>query len=214
MNDIKNFSGSGITKIKDVNILDTPDFVIVNELSTELQETFTKKQIYRTDTEMRYSVLNDVKFPTLASKYWQSVREQDVMFTNLIYLACDYEKEQGELELLECDLLEITKHDKRSRALRKIKKAEIKRKQFKLMQMRLEAKDRVREIKLWEKIKIELKTHGKFNLDDVNDHQLESYTIRWKKEMDLGKESGNADLYKNSKSQLETLTLNKKELKA
>ena len=50
----------------------------LQELKEELVDTHDKVQIYRTETEMRYSVLNDGRFPTKASKYWQAVREQDV----------------------------------------------------------------------------------------------------------------------------------------
>ena len=52
---------------------------------------------------MKYSVLNDIKFPSWAAKFWQAVREQNVMFTNLVYLSCDYEEKEGELELLKLE---------------------------------------------------------------------------------------------------------------
>ena len=41
------------------------------ELTNELRDTWTKKQIFRTETEMRFSVLNDLRYPNNASKYWQ-----------------------------------------------------------------------------------------------------------------------------------------------
>ena len=45
----------------------------LEDLKQELQDTHSKVQIYRTETEMRYSVLNHGRFPTKASKYWQCV---------------------------------------------------------------------------------------------------------------------------------------------
>ena len=79
-NDITKYTKLGVDKIKDVDILEKDDLMSVANLSKELQRVFEVKQVWRTETEMRYSVLNDVSFPTPASKYWQAVREQDVFF--------------------------------------------------------------------------------------------------------------------------------------
>ena len=57
-------------------VLKEEDAQSIVALREELTDTWTKKQIFRTETEMRVSVLNDGKHPTQASKYWQSVREQ------------------------------------------------------------------------------------------------------------------------------------------
>ena len=64
----------------------------LKDLMIELEENKLKNQIYRTETEMRYSVLNDGAFPTKASKYWQSVREMDVMHRELIKMSFQYRK--------------------------------------------------------------------------------------------------------------------------
>jgi len=106
-NEITKYTKLGVDKIKDVDILEKDDLVSVSKLSKELQRVFEVKQVWRTETEMRYSVLNDVSFPTPASKYWQCVREQDSFFSNLVQLSCDYQKSQGELELLEIEFDEI-----------------------------------------------------------------------------------------------------------
>ena len=60
------------------NLLDAEDVSKFRELTSELRDTWTKKQVFRTETEMRISVLQDAKYPTKASKYWQCVREQNV----------------------------------------------------------------------------------------------------------------------------------------
>ena len=60
------------------NILDAKDVSAFKDMVEELKDTWTKKQVFRTETEMRFSVLNDLKYPTKASKYWQCVREQNV----------------------------------------------------------------------------------------------------------------------------------------
>jgi hypothetical protein len=205
MNDIKKYTKLGVTKIRDVSILEKDDMKAVSKLTKELQRVFEVHQLWRTETEIRYSVLNDVSFPTPASKYWQCVREQNVFWENLVQLSCDYQKTQGELELKEIEYDEIKGASKKSQALRKIKDAEIKEKQFGLMQMRLQGHDRVREISLWEKIKNELTDNADFDITDVNKHQAESYAKRWEEEMKIGQLTNQADLYRHSKANLETM---------
>ena len=205
MNDIKKYTKLGVTKIRDVSILEKDDMLSVSKLTKELQRCFEVKQMWRTETEMRYSVLNDVSFPTPASKYWQCVREQNVFWENLVQLSCEYQKQQGELELLEIEYDEIKGASKKSQAQRKIKDAEIKQKQFGLMNMRLQGHDRVREIKLWEKIKNELTDKEDFDINDVNKHQADSYAKRWEEEMKIGQLTNQADLYRHSKANLETM---------
>ena len=209
MNDIKKYTKLGITKIRDVSILEVDDMKSVSKLTKELQRVFEVHQLWRTETEMRYSVLNDVSFPTPASKYWQCVREQNVFWENLVQLSCDYQKTQGELELLEIEFDEIKGTSKKSQAQRKIKDAEIKQKQFGLMNMRLQGHDRVREIKLWEKIKNELTDKADFDINDVNKHQADSYAKKWEQEMNIGAKTNQADLYRHSKANLETLQKDK-----
>ena len=53
-----------------LNVLGEEDSKAVAVLRDELVDNWKKKQIFRTETEMRISVLNDAKHPTDASKYW------------------------------------------------------------------------------------------------------------------------------------------------
>ena len=205
VNDIKKYTKLGITKIRDVSILEKDDMNTISKLTGELQRVFEVKQLWRTETEIRYSVLNDVSFPTPASKYWQCIREQNVFWEELVRTAMTYQKLQGELDLAEIEYDDIKGSSKKSQALRKIKDAEIKEKQFALMRMRLEGHDRVREIGLWEKIKEEQLKKGDFDINDVNKHQVESYAKRWKEEMKVGQMTNQADLYRHSKANLETM---------
>lgn len=202
---ITNYSKTGIDKIKSVSILEDKEMQQIADLSRELQRVFEVHQVFRTETEMRYSVLNHIKFPTHASKYWQSIREQNVFFTNLINISCEYEEKQGELELLEIDLKEIDTSTKRANANEKIKKAQIKKAQFNLMSMRITARDQVREIRIWEQIKNELKSQADFDTEDVNTNQLESLQKRWEAELQISQISGNKDMAKNSISGLSTI---------
>ena len=60
------------------NLLDPEDVKEFKAMTSELRDTWTKKQVFRTETEMRMSVLQDMKYPTKAAKYWQCFREQNV----------------------------------------------------------------------------------------------------------------------------------------
>ena len=86
-----------------------------------------------------------------------------------------------------------------------IKDAEIKEKKFGLMNMRLQAHDRVREINLWEELKQEQMAKDDFDINDVDKHQRESYRKRWEEEMKVGQMTNQADLYRHSKANLETM---------
>jgi hypothetical protein len=151
------------------NLLDPKDVSAFKELTNELRDTWTKKQVFRTETEMRFSVLNDYKYPTKGAKYWQCVREQNVYLENLMTLSFDYRKEDVEIKKLEKQLTKET--DELEKELIQIK---IDEKNFYKASMQLTAKDRMREIKLWSQIKKEV-DDGSFDKNDVNLHQLESY---------------------------------------
>ena len=80
------------------NILDRQDVQQFKKLIPELKDTWKKKQMFRTETEMRFSVLSDNKYPTKAAKYWQSVREQNTHFENLVHLSFDARKNEVDIE--------------------------------------------------------------------------------------------------------------------
>ena len=69
------------------NILPKEDVAEFKNMVGELRDTWTKKQIFRTETEARISVLQDLKYPTKAAKYWQCVREQNVFLEQLMELS-------------------------------------------------------------------------------------------------------------------------------
>ena len=70
-------------------------------MTGELRDTWTKKQMFRTQTEMEFSVLNDAKYPTNGAKYWQCVREQNVFLENLMSLSFDYRRNEVKIKRLE-----------------------------------------------------------------------------------------------------------------
>tara|TARA_R110000751_G_C13732737_1_gene476694 strand:- start:28 stop:666 length:639 start_codon:yes stop_codon:yes gene_type:complete len=201
---IQNFSKLGINEIKSSSVLNDLDFKNMNNITNELQRSYEVQQMWRTETEIRYSVLNDSKFPTAASKYWQSIREQMVFYTNLIQASFEYKKAQIELELLKLKLEEKPQNQKQ-KLDHELIKIEIDQKEFSIMSKRLEAHDRVREILIWEKVKEECKKLQDFDINDVNAHQKESYRLRWESERELAHKTNDAVTFRNSNSSLETM---------
>ena len=93
------------------NVLDPQDFKQFIALKEEIKDTWHKKQIFRTETEMRVAVLDDGRYPTPASKYWQCVREQNVFFENLMSLSFDYRKNEVKIKKLQKKLHEETERN-------------------------------------------------------------------------------------------------------
>jgi hypothetical protein len=154
------------------NILDKEDVKEFKKLIPELQDTWHKKQMFRTETEMRFSVLSDNKYPTKAAKYWQSVREQNTHFENLVHLSFDARKNEVEIKKLQRDI----KKEKDELEV-ELKQIELEEKLYGKAQMELVAKHRMREVATWSKLKKEFDDDN-FDKQDVNTHQAHSYMLR------------------------------------
>ena len=151
------------------NVLDPKDFKQFIALKEEIKDTWHKKQVFRTETEMRMSVLQDAKYPTKASKYWQCVREQNVFFENLMSLSFDYRKNEVKIKRLKKKLTE------EADPLRvEMLEINLEEKLYGRANMELVAKDRMREIEHWSRLKKEY-NDGTFDDKNVNTHQAESY---------------------------------------
>ena len=153
------------------NLLDPEDVSVFKEMTGELRDTWTKKQMFRTQTEMEFSVLNDAKYPTKAAKYWQCVREQNVFLENLMSLSFEYRRNEVKIKKLEKKLQDETDELKVELA-----QIDLDEKRYTKASMQLTARDRMREIKLWSAYKTKY-DDGKFDTKDVNTHQLESYHL-------------------------------------
>lgn len=168
------FDLQSLSIIESSNILRKEDLSQLSELKDELQDMFLNVQIFRTRTEMEASVLNDLKHPTPDSKYWQAMREQNVMFHELVMLSYEYRKNQIETLILKRNL--ESEKDELERELIQI---DIEKKQFIGINQERTAKDRIREILEWHEIKESLKPFMECDTNDVNSHQLYGYTLRW-----------------------------------
>ena len=186
------------------NLLSTKDLNNFKAMTEELRDTWTKKQMFRTETEARFSVLQDNRYPTKASKYWQCVREQSTYLDNLMTLSFDYRRNDAKIKYLEkkisseTDEYKLTKYE-----------IDLDECRFAKASMEKTAKHRMREIGMWSGLKKEF-NDGSFNDQDVNQHQLESYGLHYaQKAKTLNNNSSDTDIF-NVMGQLESLKRIKK----
>ena len=186
------------------NLLEPSDLSAFKGMVDELRDTWTKKQMFRTETEARFSVLQDNRYPTKASKYWQCVREQSSYLDNLMALSFDYRRNDAKIKCLES---KIEKEEDEYKATKyQIDLDECK---FGKASMEKVAKHRMREIKMWSKLKGEF-NDGSFNDKDVNQHQLESYGLQYhEKAKTLNANSSESEIF-NVMGQLQSLQRIKK----
>ena len=188
------------------NLLDPEEVKIFKGLTEELRDTWTKKQMFRTETEMQFSVLNDAKYPTKAAKYWQCVREQNVFLENLMSLSFDYRRVEVKIKRLEEKLK--TEEDPIKKELTQI---DIDEKIFSKASMQLVARDRMREIKLWSKFKKKF-DDGSFDTKNVNTHQLNSYHLTMKNKAETLTQGSSPPEVFNVLGQLQSIERIKKDI--
>jgi len=186
------------------NLLEQNDLTDFKGMVDELRDTWSKKQMFRTETEARFSVLQDNRYPTKAAKYWQCVREQASYLDNLMTLSFDYRRNEAKIKWLEKkieseqDEYKLTKYQ-----------IDLDEAKFGKASMEKTAKHRMREIKMWSKLKGEF-NDGSFNDKDVNQHQLESYGLQYhEKAKSLNASSSEAEVF-NIMGQLQSLQRIKK----
>jgi hypothetical protein len=156
-----------------VSVLNEDDAQTILLLKDELVDNWHKKQIFRTETEMRVSVLNDAKHPTNASKYWQSVREMSAHFDALMNLSFDLRKNTVEKLRLDKKILDLLENEDENKFDIMDAQIDLDRNLYDRSCMLQVAKDRVRELSLWSTIKREL-DDSSFDVENVNTHQAES----------------------------------------
>ena len=186
------------------NLLTQEDLSSFKGMVDELRDTWTKKQMFRTETEARFSVLQDNRYPTKASKYWQCVREQSSYLDNLMTLSFDYRRNEAKIKWLEG---KVKKEEDEYKATKY--QIDLDECRFAKASMEKVAKHRMREIKMWSKLKGEF-NDGSFNDKDVNVHQLEAYGMQYhEKAKSLNANSSEAEVF-NVMGQLQSLKRIKK----
>ena len=186
------------------NLLEIEELKEFKMMTSELKDTWEKKQMFRTETEARFSVLQDNRYTTPAAKYWQCVREQASYIDNLMVLSFEYRRNQAKINKLEEQIR--TEEDEHEKVNFEIDLDECR---FNKASMERQAHHTMREIKMWSKLKKEF-DDGSFDTKDVNQHQLESYGRQYAiKAKNLTENSDEADKF-NVLGQLESLQRIKK----
>jgi len=186
------------------SLLEVQDLKDFKAMTSELKDTWTKKQMFRTETEARFSVLQDNRYPTKAAKYWQCVREQSSYLDNLMTLSFEYRRNEAKIKWLEKKITEETDEYKLTKY-----EIDLDEKRYVKASMEKQAYHRMREIKMWSKLKKEF-NDGSFNDKDVNVHQLESYGRQYaEKAKQLTENSSDTDKF-NVLGQLQSLQRIKK----
>jgi len=177
-------SASGMAQIKQSLVLESEDLQRLQDLVPELKQAVATRTMFRTPTEARFSVLNDLKHPTPAAKYHQAKLEQVVMFGNLMTLSFDYR------EAL-IDLAEAEEKIKSARGF-ELERLKVKRDRltYKLAWMRSEAKERLREIEMWSRIKAQLESAASFDHDNKDTEELQGLAIRYMQELPAALRAG------------------------
>ena len=181
-------------------LLKEEDFKVVLEIKDELNHNFQTSQMFRSRVEMEISVLNDAKFPTPDSKYWQSVREQGVHFQELVMLSYEYRKLAQKQKIIQATMEEKEEilanrklEDAPDTEIRKLeaeiemKKIDLEKNNFIALNHSKVAKDRIREVLSWHEIMEKLKPHMLHGADSYEDHQLASYNLRFKNQIEIAK---------------------------
>jgi len=155
MNDIQI---PGLQEVEQSQVLDPAELRRLEALVPELEHAFTTRTIFRTPTEARFSVLNDLKHPTPASKYHQAKLEQAVMFDNLIKLSFAFRRAKIDLDDARA---RMKKASGRQKERLKVDMDEL---TYRLICMQKEAQERLRELEMWSEIKASLE--GDFDRDN------------------------------------------------
>ena len=180
-------------------LLDKSQASEFKKMVPELQDNWMKKQMFRTETEMRFSVLSDNKYGNNAAKYWQSVREQNTHFENLMHLSFDYRKNDVEIQKLQ-QAIKLEKDPLE----KELKQIELEEKLYGRANMEIVANARRRELSTCSKLKKEFHD-GSFDDQNVNTHQAESYLHRLEQQkLTLTPGSSQPEVF-NVLGQLETL---------
>lgn len=177
-------SASGMAQIKQSLVLESEDLQRLQDLVPELKQAVATRTMFRTPTEARFSVLNDLKHPTPAAKYHQAKLEQVVMFGNLMTLSFEYR------EAL-IDLAEAEEMIKSAQGF-ELERLKVKRDRltYKLAWMRAEAKERLREIEMWSRIKAQLESAASFDHDNKDTEELQGLAIRYMQELPAALRAG------------------------
>jgi hypothetical protein len=164
---------SAVALIGGASLLGAEGFNELSKIAQSLAKAHSTRQVFRTETEARVSVLGDIHFPTKAAKYWQCVREQASMLDNLAADAIQYRRNELAIKRAMKRMAECAGSLDAEEAAIDLDECKLKRESILLT-----GNDRLREILMWEMLKAE-NDDGSFDTENVNAHQLVSYATKF-----------------------------------
>ena len=185
-----------------LNVLSEDDAKTVLGLKDTFVKILNTQQIYRTETEMRVSVLNDGQHPTNASKYWQAIREMGSMFEEIIRDSFNLRRHAILKDAQEIRLQKSI--DKGNTIKQRYIEIDMEEWNYDHQQQHRQLKDRIREVKIWGQILKEL-NDGSFDDTDVNSHQAKSYAMSFQNKVSALPESASSSEVMNLVGPLTTL---------
>jgi hypothetical protein len=194
----ESFIDQSLSIIKHNGLLKEEEFKAIADLKEDLNHNFQVGQLFRSRVEMEVSVLNDMRHPTPDAKYWQSIREQNVHFSELVGLSYEYRKCVQKIKILQSEIDELehqikTTKDMPTFSLSKIeakieiKRIDIERHKWGLINMTKTARNRIREVTHWADIIAKLKPNMNYSQDTYEEHQWEALRLRFQRQLDAVK---------------------------
>jgi len=177
-----------LSTIESAGFINDIDIEFLRDNITTVQDNWMKQQIFRTETEMNVSVLDNLHFPTYASKYWQCIRESGTMYQELVRGSFEYRRNEVEIKKLERKLASKQVMDELDVEILSI---DLEEKLFSRLNQQQQLKDRMREIRMWHDKMEEIKLQSDFDTENVNTHQLISYALRFQRQIELMKQNPN-----------------------
>ena len=197
-----NYAGLSIKKIQDVNVLSNDDSSFVVSIKNEIERCHNIHQKWRSEFIIRNAVLTQQKHPLNSSKYFQAIREELVFFSELVRHSLDYErcklnKEKIQLRINAMGDSEMERVDK------KLLQLDMLGLDVKMLEVKRDSRERVRELRIWEKVKSEL-DNGSFDINDPELSQKEHWVTRWKNDIAVGQDMMNPTIYRHALGHLQT----------
>ena len=139
---------------------------------------------WRSEFIARNAVLTKSKYPIKSSKYWHCIREELVFFDELIRETIEYERLSLKKQKIQLQI-DYMGNSKMELIDKKLLHIDIVECDVKMLHLKRDSKERVREVRMWEKIKNEL-NDGSFDINNPEVTQEEHWINRWNNDINNG----------------------------
>lgn len=189
-------------------VLSNVDTSYVKSLTSEIQRSQESQVKWRTRFIMENGILNDLKFPSSSGKFFQCVREQLVFYEELIRTGIEYSKLDIQKQITELKISQLGK-SKMDKLQKQLLEVDLIEKSVIMLNLKRDAKERVREIRNWQQIKDKIiKENPNLDINNQENSERETWLARWNSELKVPKELANPQLIKDCLANLQTYERN------